>query len=123
MMDIKATVVKMNNAGNLAAYATITVDGWLLIRDIRVINGSKGLFISMPSRKATDSEKAKAKIPKEYTDIAFSITKEGREAIHHAIMEELDHAQAKANLTPAQSAHSKAKADAYNTTDDNDLPF
>lgn len=38
----------------LRAFASITVDGSLVIRDIKVIEGTRGLFIAMPSRKMCD---------------------------------------------------------------------
>jgi len=38
----------------LKAYATITLDNCFVVRNIKVIEGNKGLFVAMPSRKIKD---------------------------------------------------------------------
>ncbi len=38
----------------LRAFATVTLDGAFVVSDIKVIDGTNGLFIAMPSRKITD---------------------------------------------------------------------
>jgi len=39
----------------LKAYATITIDNSFVVRNVKVIEGNKGLFVAMPSRKIKDS--------------------------------------------------------------------
>ena len=39
----------------LKAYATLTFDNMFVIRNVKVIEGNKGLFVAMPSRKLKDS--------------------------------------------------------------------
>ena len=39
----------------LKAYATVTFDDSFVVRDIKVIEGNKGLFVAMPSRKLRSS--------------------------------------------------------------------
>lgn len=39
----------------LKAYATITFDNMFVVRNVKVIEGTKGLFVAMPSRKLKDS--------------------------------------------------------------------
>ena len=39
----------------LRAYATLTIDDCFVVRDIKIIQGSKGLFVAMPSRRVKES--------------------------------------------------------------------
>lgn len=39
----------------LKAYATITIDNCFVVRNVKVIQGTKGLFVAMPSRKIRES--------------------------------------------------------------------
>ena len=41
--------------GKLKAFATMTFDDWFVVRNVKVIQGTSGLFVAMPSRKAVDS--------------------------------------------------------------------
>ncbi len=52
-MDITEVKVFMRNSkeGKLRAYASITLDNCFIVRDLKVIEGKKGLFVAMPSRK------------------------------------------------------------------------
>ena len=52
-----------------------------MIHDIKVIEGEKGLFIAMPSRKAADGE---------YRDIAHPINSETRDMIQKAILDKYE---------------------------------
>ena len=58
-------VRKVTKEGKMKAVVSITIDDEFVVHDIKVIEGEKGLFIAMPSRKATDGE---------YRDIAHPIT-------------------------------------------------
>ena len=64
--------------GKLKAVVSITIDDEFVVHDIKVIEGEKGLFIAMPSRKAADGE---------YRDIAHPINSETREQIQKMILE------------------------------------
>jgi len=52
-MEITEIRVKMvnNTADRLKAYCSVTVDDCFVVRDLKVIDGSNGLFVAMPSRK------------------------------------------------------------------------
>ena len=64
----------------MKAVVSITIDEEFVVHDIKVIEGEKGLFIAMPSRKAADGE---------YRDIAHPINSETREQIQKLILENL----------------------------------
>ena len=63
---------------NLKAFAAVTLDAAVCITGIRVVEGSNGLFISMPQSKDAEGE---------YHDIAFPISKEAREELTDAVLD------------------------------------
>ena len=65
-------VRKVAKEGKLKAVVSITMDEEFVVHDIKVIEGEKGLFIAMPSKKALDGE---------YRDIAHPINSGTRERI------------------------------------------
>ena len=73
--------------GKLKAVVSITIDDEFVVHDIKVIEGEKGLFIAMPSRKATDGE---------YRDIAHPISSSTREKIQKLILEKYEIAKQEA---------------------------
>ena len=78
-------VRKVAKDGKLKAVVSITLDDEFVVHDIKVIEGEKGLFIAMPSRKASDGE---------YRDIAHPINSETRERIQTIILEQYEKAAA-----------------------------
>ncbi len=78
-------VRKVTKEGKMKAVVSITLDDEFVVHDIKVIEGEKGLFIAMPSRKASDGE---------YRDIAHPINSETRERIQTLILEEYEKAAA-----------------------------
>ena len=74
----------------MKAVVSITIDDEFVVHDIKVIEGEKGLFIAMPSRKAADGE---------YRDIAHPINSTTRDRIQTLI---LDKYQEVMNETDAQ---------------------
>ena len=76
-------VRKVAKEGKLKAVVSITMDDEFVVHDIKVIEGEKGLFIAMPSKKALDEE---------YRDIAHPINSETRERIQSIILEKYEEA-------------------------------
>ena len=70
-------VSKVAKEGKLKAVVSITLDDEFVVHDIKVIEGEKGLFIAMPSKKAVDGE---------YRDIAHPINSSTREKIQSTIL-------------------------------------
>ena len=68
---------KVEKEGKMKAVVSITLDEEFVVHDIKVIEGEKGLFIAMPSRKASDGE---------YRDIAHPINSNTRERIQSMIL-------------------------------------
>lgn len=76
-------VRKITKEGKMKAVVSITIDDEFVVHDIKVIEGEKGLFIAMPSKKATDGE---------YRDIAHPINSATREKIQRIILENYERA-------------------------------
>lgn len=71
-------VRKITKEGKMKAIVSITIEDAFVVHDIKVIEGEKGLFIAMPSKKATDGE---------YRDIAHPINSATRDTIQRIILE------------------------------------
>lgn len=74
-------VRKITKEGKMKAIVSITLDNEFVIHDIKVIEGDKGLFIAMPSKKAADGE---------YRDIAHPINSSTRDNVQKIILEEYE---------------------------------
>ena len=72
---------KVAKEGKMKAVVSITIDNEFVVHDIKVIEGEKGLFIAMPSRKAEDGE---------YRDIAHPINSDTRNMIQTLILEQYE---------------------------------
>lgn len=89
-MQITDVRVRMKgNDSKMKAIASITIDDVFVIHDIKVIDGEKGMFIAMPSRKAGDGE---------YKDIAHPINSEIRNSIQKIILEKYEEELEKCDL-------------------------
>ena len=74
-------VRKITKEGKMRAIVSITIDNVFVIHDIKVIEGDKGLFIAMPSKKSTDGE---------YRDIAHPINSETRAMLQQLILKKYE---------------------------------
>lgn len=71
-------VRKVEKEGKLKAVASITIDEEFVVHDIKVIEGEKGLFIAMPSRRSADGE---------YRDIAHPLNSDTREQLQRLVLD------------------------------------
>ena len=78
-------VRKVAKEGKMKAVVSITIDDEFVVHDIKVIEGEKGLFIAMPSKKSADGE---------YRDIAHPINSATREMIQSRILSAYEEALA-----------------------------
>ena len=72
---------KVEKEGKMKAVVSITIDDEFVVHDIKVIEGEKGLFIAMPSRKTSDGE---------YRDIAHPINSGTRDMIQKVILDKYE---------------------------------
>ena len=71
-------VRKVESDSKMRAVASITIDDVFVIHDIKIIEGAKGLFIAMPSKKGADGE---------YRDIAHPINSDTRVMLQDVILD------------------------------------
>lgn len=80
---MKITEVKVfparGDGGRLKAYATLVFDDSFILRDLKIIEGHKGLFVSMPSRKRKDGT---------FRDIAHPLNADMRREIEERVINE-----------------------------------
>ena len=74
-------VRRVAKEGKMKAVVSITIDDEFVVHDIKVIDGEKGLFIAMPSRKAADGE---------YRDIAHPINSSTRNTLQELILQKYE---------------------------------
>lgn len=70
---------KVEAEGKLKAYVTITFDDCFVVHNVKIIEGTSGLFIAMPSRKTANGE---------YKDVAHPISPDFRNVIQSKILDE-----------------------------------
>lgn len=83
--DVRVRIVKKDDS-KLKAVASVTFDDCFVVHDIKIIEGTEGYFIAMPSRKTNDGE---------YKDIAHPIKTETREELIKVILDAFEEEKAK----------------------------
>lgn len=91
-MKVDVKISSIRPEGNVRAYASINLNDCFAIRNVKVVDSSKGLFIAMPSYKSGNGE---------YKDICFPVTKDFREQLNNAVIDAY-------NQALSQSQHQKA---------------
>lgn len=74
----KIVINKKEDEGNVKAYVTFILNECFAVHDARIIEGSKGLFVAMPSKKTING----------FKDVCHPITQDLRQEIEHAILDE-----------------------------------
>lgn len=74
---------KINNTSNMKAIISVTLNEEIVIHDVKIIEGEKGLFIAMPSRKIASGE---------FKDIVHPINSSARQTLQDAILEKYEEA-------------------------------
>jgi len=77
-MEISDVQIYIANEDKLKAYATITIDRCFVIRDLKIIQGTAGLFVAMPAKKRKDGS---------FRDIAHPVNKEMRDKLEKRVLE------------------------------------
>lgn len=89
-MKVDVKIGSIRPEGNIRAYASINLNDCFAVRNVKIVDSSKGLFVAMPSYK----------VGNDYRDICFPITKEFREQINQAVTNAYHQA-----LTQSQSSN------------------
>jgi len=78
-MKINARIVRMIGGEKVKAYASVCIEDSFMVYGIKVIEGEKGKFVAMPTRKNKRGE---------YYDVCYPVTKEMRNDIFEAVLKE-----------------------------------
>jgi len=84
-VNITKVVVRPVEMNKVCAVASITIDDEFVVHDLRVVDGDKGLFVAMPSRKLPNGE---------YRDVAHPINTQTREMLQEVVLAEFKHMMA-----------------------------
>lgn len=95
-MKVDVKIGSIYPEGNIRAYASVNLNDCFAIRNVKIVDSSKGLFIAMPSYKAGN----------EYKDICFPVTREFREQLNKAVIDAYHQA-----LTQSQNQNQQKAAD------------
>lgn len=76
-MEITEVKIYPTNEGRLRAYVSIILDHSFIIRELKLVDGEDGLFVSMPSRRRRDGT---------FKDIAHPLNSEMRSAIEQKVI-------------------------------------
>lgn len=80
--DIRVRRFKEQDKSKIVGTAAITIDDAFVVHDIKIIDGDKGLFISMPSRKIKDKDGNE-----KYVDVAHPLNAAVREQLTKSILD------------------------------------
>jgi len=100
-VDITEVRITLRNEEKLKAFASITFDDCFVVRGLKVINGSQGYFVSMPSRKRKDGS---------YQDVAHPINNEMRKKIEDKVLDAFENELNKAGAAGAATVAVKASS-------------
>ena len=75
-LEPDAKIHSINTSGNVLAYASVTLGGCFAVRGLRIVDSTKGPFVSMPGYKAKDGCR----------DICFPCTKEFRQQFQDTVL-------------------------------------
>ena len=101
-MDITRVVVRPVQMDKVKAMASVTFDDAFVVHGIRVVDGEKGLFVAMPSRRLPSGE---------YRDVAHPINTETREVIQDAVLKEFKEGGAAEAAAKKEEAKSEPSAE------------
>lgn len=100
-MQVDVKINSIRPEGSLRAFASVNLNGCFAIRNVKVLESSKGLFVSMPSYKGGNGE---------FKDICFPVTREFREQFNNAVLDAYQqalvqtHSQAQSNQAASKQA-------------------
>ncbi|MBS3956399.1 MAG: SpoVG family protein [Clostridiales bacterium] len=80
-MNITKVTLRPVTMNKVCAIASIVIDDAFAVHDLRVVNGDKGVFVAMPSRRLPNGD---------FRDICHPINAEARERIQQSVLSQLE---------------------------------
>lgn len=93
-MQFDVRIYPMKTEGALKANASVNINGFFAVTNVRILEGSKGTFVSLPQYKGRNGE---------YKDICFPCTKDAKAAFDKAVLSAYEQTMAQSQ-TKAQQA-------------------
>ena len=81
-MKLQARIDRMVQKGNVKAIASVSLDGMFVVKGLKVMDGRKGLFVSMPQETYVDKDGKK-----QYSNLFFGQTNMAREDLQTAVLD------------------------------------
>lgn len=78
MKITEVRIRRIENEGKMRAVASVTFDDCFVVHDIKIIDGTNGRFVAMPSRKMAEND---------FRDIAHPIVQEMRDRLRDAVLD------------------------------------
>jgi len=85
-LQITEVRISLRDDDKLKAFASMTFNDSFVVRGLKIIEGTNGMFVAMPSRKKPDGS---------YQDVAHPINNETRKLIEDRILDEYQRERAK----------------------------
>lgn len=84
-MKIKAKIDRIVNSGSIKAIASVSLDGLYVVKNLRVVDGAKGLFVACPQESYTDKDGGR-----KYSNVFFPISNMAKENLQDAVLKAYD---------------------------------
>ena len=81
-MKIKAKIDRMVNTGNVKAIASVSLDGMFVVKNLKVMDGKKGLFVSMPQETYPGKDGQK-----KYSNLFFALTNSAKLLLQETVLQ------------------------------------
>ena len=81
-MKIKARIDRMVNTGNVKAIASVSLDGMFVVKNLKVMDGKKGLFVSMPQESYPGKDGQK-----KYSNTFFALTNSAKLSLQESVLQ------------------------------------
>lgn len=95
-MKIKARIDRMVNTGNVKAIASVSLDGMFVVKNLKVMDGKKGLFVSMPQETYPGKDGQK-----KYSNTFFALSNSAKLALQESVLQAYQQ-QINPNYVPQQ---------------------
>ena len=97
-MKIKAKIDRMVNSGSVKAIASVSLDGMFVVKNLKVMDGRKGLFVSMPQESFTGKDGQK-----KYSNTFFALTNSAKLELQESVLQAYQQ-QMDPNCVPRQGS-------------------
>ena len=97
-MKIKAKIDRVVNSGSVKAIASVSLDGMFVVKNLKVMDGRKGLFVSMPQESFTGKDGQK-----KYSNTFFALTNSAKLTLQESVLQAYQQ-QMDPNCVPRQGS-------------------